>query len=97
MDYIKDKSAVTALAYIYGIENSFSSKILKQAKVDESAEVKDLTEDEVSRIRSIVDKDFEVAGLAEGTTEEDFRSSVNMNVKRLTDSGAYQGLSHLLF
>ena len=86
IDIPRDKRTVIALTYVYGIGKSASVKILKQAKVDESARVKDLTEDEVSRIRSIVDKDFEVEG--------DLRRSVSMNVKRLMDIGAYRGLRH---
>jgi small subunit ribosomal protein S13 len=86
IDIPRDKRAVIALTYVYGIGKSSSIKILKQAKVDENARVKDLTEDEVSRIRSIVDKDFEVEG--------DLRRAVNMNVKRLMDIGAYRGLRH---
>ena len=86
IDIPRDKRAVIALTYVYGIGKSSSIKILKQAKVDESTRVKDLTEDEVSRIRSIVDKDFEVEG--------DLRRATNMNVKRLMDIGAYRGLRH---
>ena len=86
IDIPRDKRTVIALTYVYGIGKSASVKILKQAKVDESARVKDLTEDEVSRIRSIVDKDFEVEG--------DLRRATNMNVKRLMDIGAYRGLRH---
>tara|TARA_B110000438_G_scaffold86337_1_gene85806 strand:+ start:190 stop:561 length:372 start_codon:yes stop_codon:yes gene_type:complete len=86
IDIPRDKRAVIALTYVYGIGKSSSIKILKQAKVDENARVKDLTEDEVSRIRSIVDKDFEVEG--------DLRRATNMNVKRLMDIGAYRGLRH---
>ena len=86
IDIPRDKRTVIALTYVYGIGKSSSSKILKQATVDERARVKDLTEDEVSRIRTIIDKEFEVEG--------DLRRAVNMNVKRLMDIGAYRGLRH---
>ena len=86
VDVPRDKRAVIALTYVYGIGESASIKILKQAKVDESTRMKDLTEDEISRIRSIIEKDYEVEG--------DLRRSVNMNVKRLMDIGAYRGLRH---
>ena len=86
VDIPKDKRAVIALTYIYGIGESSSTKILKQAKVDEGTRMKDLTEDEISRIRSIIEDDYEVEG--------DLRRSVNMNVKRLMDIGAYRGLRH---
>ena len=61
-------------------------EILKQAEVNGSTRVKDLTEDEIARIRSIIEKDYEVEG--------DLRRSINMNVKRLMDIGAYRGLRH---
>ena len=86
VDVPRDKRAVIALTYVYGIGESSSIKILKRAKVDESTRMKDLTEDEISRIRSIIEKDYEVEG--------DLRRSINMNVKRLMDIGAYRGLRH---
>ena len=86
VDIPRDKRAVIALTYIYGIGGPSSVEILKQAEVNVSTRVKDLTEDEISRIRSIVEKDYEVEG--------DLRRSINMNVKRLMDIGAYRGLRH---
>jgi len=86
VDIPRDKRTVIALTYIYGIGGPSSIEILKQAGVNESTRVKDLTEDEVSRIRSIIEKDYEVEG--------DLRRSINMNVKRLMDIGAYRGLRH---
>ena len=86
VDIPRDKRAVIALTYVYGIGESSSIKILKRAEVNESTRVKDLTEDEISRIRSIIEKYYEVEG--------DLRRSVNMNVKRLMDIGAYRGLRH---
>ena len=86
VDVPRDKRAVIALTYVYGIGESSSIKILKQAKVDGSTRIKDLTDDEITRIRSIIENDYEVEG--------DLRRSVNMNVKRLMDIGAYRGLRH---
>ena len=86
VDVPRDKRAVIALTYVYGVGKSSSIKILEQAKVDENTRMKDLTEDEISRIRSVVEKDYEVEG--------DLRRSINMNVKRLMDIGSYRGLRH---
>ena len=86
VDLPRDKRAVIALTYVYGIGGSSSIELLKRAAVNESTRVKDLTEDEISRIRSIIEKDYEVEG--------DLRRSINMNVKRLMDIGAYRGLRH---
>ena len=86
VDIPRDKRAAIALTYIYGIGGSSSIEILKQAEVNESTRVKDLTEDEIARIRSIIEKEYEVEG--------DLRRSINMNVKRLMDIGAYRGLRH---
>ncbi len=86
VDIPRDKRAVIALTYIYGIGGPSSIEILNQAEVNASTRVKDLTEDEIARIRSIIEKDYEVEG--------DLRRSINMNVKRLMDIGAYRGLRH---
>ena len=86
VDVPRDKRAIIALTYVYGVGKSSSIKILERAKVDENTRMKDLTEDEISRIRSVVEKDYEVEG--------DLRRLVNMNVKRLMDIGSYRGLRH---
>jgi small subunit ribosomal protein S13 len=86
IDIPRDKRAVIALTYVYGIGKPSSIKILEEAKVDENSRVKDLTEDEISRIRAIVDKKYEVEG--------DLRRAVNLNVKRLMDIGSYRGIRH---
>ena len=86
IDIPRDKRAVIALTYVFGIGKSSSIKILGEAKVDENSRVKDLTEDEISRIRSIVDKKYEVEG--------DLRRAVSLNIKRLTDIGSYRGIRH---
>ena len=86
IDIPRDKRAVIALTYVFGIGKPSSIKILEEAKVDENSRVKDLTEDEVSRIRAVVDKKYEVEG--------DLRRAVSLNIKRLTDIGSYRGIRH---
>lgn len=86
VDIPKDKRAVIALTYIFGVGKTVSRKVLKKAEVSEETRVKDLTEDEVSRIRTIIDKDCEVEG--------DLRRNINMSIKRLMDIGSYRGLRH---
>jgi len=80
------KRVVIALTYIFGIGASSSSEILAKAKVSPDARVKDLSEAEVSAIRTIIDKDY--------TVEGDMRREVTMSIKRLTDLGCYRGLRH---
>ncbi len=75
-----------ALTYIFGIGLSSSQQILAKAKVDPNARVKDLSDDEVAKIRTVIDKDFDVEG--------DLRREVAMNIKRMTDLGCYRGLRH---
>ncbi len=86
IDIPRDKRAVIALTYVYGIGKSVSSEILKRANISEDTRIKDMTEDEVTRIRSIIDEDFEVEG--------DLRRDISMNIKRLMDIGSYRGLRH---
>jgi len=86
VDIPKDKRAVIALTYVYGIGAAASVNILKKAEISQDIRVKDLTEEEVTKIRSIIDKDYEVEG--------DLRRGINMNLKRLMDIGSYRGLRH---
>ena len=86
IDIPKDKRAVVALTYIFGVGRTSSGKILKEAGISENIRIKDLTEGDVNKIRSIIEKDFEVEG--------DLRRGVNMNIKRLMDIGSYRGLRH---
>jgi small subunit ribosomal protein S13 len=76
----------TALTYIYGIGNTRSGKILTQAGIEPSVRVKDLSEEEVSRIAKILD--------AEGGVEGDLRKEIAMNIKRLMEIGSYRGGRH---
>ena len=86
VDIPKDKQARIALTYIFGVGPTTSRSILEKAQVGEEIRMKDLTEEEVTRIRSVIDKEYEVEG--------DLRRSVTMNIKRLMDIGAYRGLRH---
>jgi small subunit ribosomal protein S13 len=77
-----------ALTYIYGIGRSRSNSILYRAGVDPNKKVADLTEDEINRIRMIIEQ--------EGAVEGDLRKEVAMNIKRLIEIGSYRGLRHRL-
>ncbi len=80
------KRVVIALQYIHGIGPKFAREILEKAGIDESKRVHDLSDDEVIRIREIIDRDYVVEG--------DLRRQVAMNIKRLMDLGCYRGLRH---
>ncbi len=86
VDLPRNKRVVIGLTYIYGIGTTLSGKILKLANVDESTRVQDLTDDDITRIISIIQREFVVEG--------DLRREVNMNIKRLMDIGSYRGLRH---
>jgi len=85
VDVPRDKQVAVSLTYIYGIGLPTAKQILADAKVDETIRVKDLTDDELSRIRLEVAK-YRVEG--------DLRRTVSMNVKRLMEIGCYRGLRH---
>jgi small subunit ribosomal protein S13 len=86
VDLPRNKHTVVALTYIYGIGNPRSARILEQAKVDGNKKVQDLSEDEVNRIRQVIE--------AEGLVEGDLRKEVSMNIKRLIEIGSYRGYRH---
>jgi small subunit ribosomal protein S13 len=86
IDLPRDKRVEAALPYIYGIGWPASRQILAQSQVDPDTRVRDLTEEEVSRIREIIDREWRVEG--------DLRREVQMNIKRLSDIGSYRGLRH---
>jgi small subunit ribosomal protein S13 len=86
VDLPAKKRAEIGLTYIYGIGRARSSSILHRAGVDPDKKVGALTEEEVSRIRQILEE--------EGAVEGDLRKEVSMNVKRLMEMGAYRGLRH---
>ncbi len=86
VDLPKQKHAEIGLTYIYGIGRTTAQVILDKAGISRDKKIGDLTDDEVSKIRSIVTTDFKVEGAA--------RSEVQMNLKRLMDIGCYRGLRH---
>lgn len=86
VDLPKDKRVEIALMYIYGIGRPLSNKILAQAKVNPDTRAKDLTEEEVSRITAIIQKDYKIEG--------DLKREVAANIKRLTEIGSYRGIRH---
>jgi small subunit ribosomal protein S13 len=86
IDLPRNKHANIALTYIYGIGNSRAARILDQANVDPMKKVQDLGEDEVNRIRNVIE--------AEGLVEGDLRKEVSMNIKRLIEIGSYRGYRH---
>ncbi len=81
-----DKRVEIALTYVFGIGLATSQKILQEAKVDVDVRVKDLTEDQVNRLRSIIEKQHKVEG--------DLRREIMGNIKRLKEIGSYRGLRH---
>jgi small subunit ribosomal protein S13 len=88
VDLPKNKRIEIALTYIYGIGRATAQKILDQAGVSYDVRAKDLTDDQISRIRDIIDKNYKVEG--------DLRREVALNIKRLMEIGCYRGLRHKL-
>jgi small subunit ribosomal protein S13 len=86
IDLPRQKRVEIGLTYIYGIGVARSNGILKKAGIDPSVRVKDLSEEEVSKIAKILD--------GEGGIEGDLRKDVSMNIKRLMEVGFYRGLRH---
>jgi small subunit ribosomal protein S13 len=86
VDLPRGKRVEIALTYIYGIGTSRSNNILGKAGIDPSVRVKDLSEEEVSRIAKILD--------GEGGVEGDLRKDVAVNIKRLMEIGSYRGMRH---
>ena len=86
VDLPKNKNIETALTYIYGIGKSSSRKILDQLGIDPYRRSDQLDEQEVARIRGVIDSNYKVEG--------DLRREVSMSIKRLRDLGAYRGLRH---
>ena len=80
------KRVVIALTYIYGIGPKIAENICKKVSVNESKRVNQLSDDEVSKIREVVDSDYIVEG--------NLRRNTSLNIKRLTDLGCYRGLRH---
>ena len=86
VDLPRNKRAFIALTYIYGIGQSRATRILDEANVDPMKKVQDLGEDEVNRIRQVIE--------GEGMVEGDLRKEVSMSIKRLIEIGSYRGYRH---
>jgi len=86
VDLPRDKRGEVALTYIYGIGRSSARRIMIAAAVDPNRRVSSWAEDEVARVREVIDRDHKVEG--------DLRREVSMNIKRLMDIGSYRGIRH---
>ena len=86
VDIPRDKHTWISLQYIYGIGPHLSRKILDQLNVNPNTKVSELTEDEVNRLREVIDKQYRVEG--------ELRREVQMNIKRLIEIGSYRGSRH---
>jgi small subunit ribosomal protein S13 len=86
IDIPREKRVEVALTYIYGIGLSSSQKILKQTSINPDTRVRDLTEDQVNRLREVIDRSFKVEG--------DLRRETALNIKRLIEIGSYRGMRH---
>lgn len=86
VDIPKEKRVEISLQYIYGIGPHVSRRILSSSDVNPDTKVKDLSEQEVSRIREVIDKEYKVEG--------GLRKEINLNIKRLIEIGSYRGLRH---
>jgi small subunit ribosomal protein S13 len=86
VDVPNDKHVEIALTYIYGLGRSASREILKQTSVESDTRVKDLTSEQIGKIRDVIIAEYHVEG--------DLRREVSMSIKRLMDLGVYRGLRH---
>ena len=88
VDLPKNKRGEIGLTYIYGIGRSRAAKILEEAGIDKSVKVQDWNDDQVAKIRQIINDNFKVEG--------ELRLEIQMNIKRLMDIGCYRGIRHRL-
>ncbi len=86
VDIPRNKQIGISLQYIYGIGLSLSQKILTQTGINPGIKVNDLTEDEVNRLRELIDREYSVEG--------ELRKETNFNIKRLIEIGSYRGFRH---
>lgn len=86
VDVPREKRVEIGLTYIYGIGPTTSRNILQKTQINPDTRVRDLTEDEVQRVREVIDHEYRVEG--------DLRREVALNIKRLTEIGSYRGLRH---
>jgi small subunit ribosomal protein S13 len=86
VDLPREKRVEIGLTYVYGIGRVSSNKILKEANVNPDTRVRDLTDEEVARIRDVIDASY--------TVEGDLRREIALNIKRLQEIGCYRGIRH---
>jgi small subunit ribosomal protein S13 len=86
VDLPRDKRVEAALPYIYGIGWALSREILQKTGISPDTRVRELTEDEVARLREVIDRDYKVEG--------DLQREVQLNIKRLIEIGCYRGIRH---
>ena len=86
IDLPNAKRVEIGLTYIFGVGRKVSNDILLKAKIDKNVRVRDLDDDQVNKIRTIIEKEYQVEG--------DLRREVSLNIKRLMDLGNYRGLRH---
>jgi len=86
VDLPREKRVEVALTYIYGIGPTLAKTALDKTGVNPDTRVRDLTEEEIGKLREVLDKDFQVEG--------DLRREVSLNIKRLMEIGSYRGLRH---
>ncbi len=86
VDLPREKRVEIGLTYIFGIGRTSAAKILEETGINPDTRVKDLTEDEVAKLRDIIDKEYKVEG--------DLRRSVALDIKRLVEIGCYRGTRH---
>ena len=86
VDLPRDKRVEVGLTYIYGVGRTISNKILDQVGINPNTRIKDLTEEEINKLRDAIEKNC--------TVEGDLRREVSLNIKRLIEIGCYRGLRH---
>ncbi|MEX2426204.1 MAG: 30S ribosomal protein S13 [Thermomicrobiaceae bacterium] len=86
VDLPRDKRVLIGLTYIFGVGNTTSKQLLERTGISEQTRVRDLTDDEIARLREVLEREMVVEG--------DLRREVNMSIKRLMDIGCYRGLRH---
>ncbi|HLN63239.1 MAG TPA: 30S ribosomal protein S13 [Symbiobacteriaceae bacterium] len=86
VDLPRDKRVEAALPYIYGIGWALSREILQKTGINPDTRVRDLSEDEVARLREVIDRDYKVEG--------DLQREIQLNIKRLIEIGCYRGVRH---
>jgi small subunit ribosomal protein S13 len=86
VDLPRDKRVVIGLTYIFGIGNATAQKIIESTGLNPDTRIRDLTEDEVSKLREYIDRNIKVEG--------DLRREVSLNIKRLIEIGCYRGVRH---